>query len=63
MARVEVWQWVAAEKGSQKGKIANSEESERNHLQVRKETEQEEQGGIQKLLLQEKDLIFHGEWF
>jgi hypothetical protein len=45
-----------------KGKIANSEENERNHPQVRKETEQEGQGGIQMLLLQEKNRIFHGEW-
>ena len=54
---------MAADKGSQKGRIANCEENERNHPQVRKEIGQEEQGGIQKLLLQEKDLIFHGEWF
>jgi hypothetical protein len=62
VAGVEVWQWWAVETGSQKGRIANSAENERNHPQVRKEIGQEEQGGIQKLLLQEKNLIFHGEW-
>ncbi len=49
-------------KGSQKGKTANFEESERIHPQVRKETVQEEQEEIQKLLLQGKDWIFHEEW-
>ncbi len=49
-------------KGSQKRKTANFEESERNHLQVRKETVQGEQEEIQKLLLQGKNWIFHEEW-
>jgi hypothetical protein len=48
--------------GSQKGKIANFEESERNHHQVRKETVQEEQEEIQRWLLQGKNWIFHEEW-
>ncbi len=62
MAREGEGWWQVTGKGSQKGKIANFEESGRNHPQVRKETGQEEQEGIQKLLLQEKNWIFHGEW-
>ncbi len=62
MARGGAGQWSVTGKGSQKGKIANFEESERNHLQVRKEIEQEEQEGIQKLLLQGTNWIFHAEW-
>ncbi len=61
MVREEAGQCPVTGKGSQKGKMANFEESERNHLQVRKEIEQEEQEGIQKLLLQEKNWIFHVE--
>ncbi len=60
MAREEAGQCSVAGKGSQKGKIANFEESERNHLQVRKEIEQEEQEEIQKLLRQGKIGFFMG---
>jgi hypothetical protein len=57
----EGWLQVAG-KGSQKGRIANFEESERNHHQGRKETVQGEQEEIQRLLLQGKNWIFHEEW-
>ncbi len=63
MAGVEAWQWLVVEKGSQKGKILNSSENERSHLQVRKEIEQEGQEEIQRLLQQGKNLFFHVVWF
>ncbi len=63
MARVEAWQWVAAEKVSQKGKILNSSGNERIHLQVRKEIEREEQEEIQRWLQQGKNQFFHVAWF
>ncbi len=45
--------------GSQKERISNFGKIERIHLQVKMETEQEEPGGSQKLLQQEKNQFFH----
>ena len=45
--------------GSQKERISNFGKNERIHLQVKRETEQEGQGGSQKLLQQEKNQFFH----
>ena len=45
--------------GSQKERISNFGKNERIHLQVKMETEQEELGGNQKLLRQEKNQFFH----
>ncbi len=45
--------------GSQKEMISNFGKNEKIHLQVKRETEQEEPGGIQKLLQQEKNQFFH----
>jgi hypothetical protein len=56
---VEVAQLQVAGIGSQKEMISNCEKNERIHLQVNMEIEQEEQGGIQKLLQQEKNQFFH----
>ena len=63
MAGVEVAQLQVAGIGSQKEMISNCEKNERIHLQVNMEIEQEEQGGIQKLLQQEKNQFFHVELF
>ncbi len=59
MEGVEVAQLQVAGIGSQKEMISNCEKNERIHLQVNMEIEQEEQGGIQKLLQQEKNQFFH----
>jgi hypothetical protein len=63
VASAEAGQWLVAEKGNQKGKIANFSGSERTHPLVRKEIEREEQEEIQKLLWQGKNWFFHVEWF
>jgi hypothetical protein len=54
VAREDAGKLQVAGKGSQKGKIANRGESERNHHQGRKETVQGEQEENQRLLLREK---------
>ena len=59
MEGVEVAQLQVAGIGSQKERISNCGKNERIHLQVKMETEQEEPGGIQKLLQQEKNQFFH----
>jgi hypothetical protein len=56
---VEVDQLQVVGIGSQKEMISNFGKNERIHLQVKMETEQEEPGGIQKLLQQEKNQFFH----
>ena len=59
MEGVEVDQLQVAGRVSQKEMISNCGKNERIHLQVNMEIEQEEQGGIQKLLQQEKNQFFH----
>ena len=59
MEGVEVDQLQVAGRVSQKEMISNCGKNERTHLQVNMEIEQEEQGGIQKLLQQEKNQFFH----
>ncbi len=59
MAGVEVDQLQVAGRVSQKEMISNCEKNGRIHLQVNMEIGQEEQGGIQKLLQQEKNQFFH----
>ena len=56
---MEVDQQQVVGKGSQKERILNFEKNEKIHLQVRREIEQEELGGSQKLLQQEKNQFFH----
>ena len=59
MEGVEVDQLQVAWRVSQKEMISNCEKNGRIHLQVNMEIGQEEQGGIQKLLQQEKNQFFH----
>ena len=59
MAVVEVAQRQVFGIGSQKEKISNCGKNEKIHLQVKREIELEELGGIQKLPRQEKNQFFH----